>query len=116
MKLLIDHIRQLQQKYDLSKELIQEVTQRETLKGLNLRELEEVVILLNDYCLNLKLNQPNPIEETKANLDAEVLTDSATQGNGEELRTQHEQEIAESAIREKNQKPKKGHKSNKITF
>lgn len=52
MKILIDTIRQLQQKYALSTEEIQEVTQRQTLRGLTLQELEQVILSLNNHCLH----------------------------------------------------------------
>jgi phage recombination protein Bet len=51
MKVMIETIRELQQKHTLSKEQIQEISGRETLKGLNIQELEEVVLRLSDYCL-----------------------------------------------------------------
>lgn len=50
MKILIETIRQLQERYGLTKPEIQEVTGHETLRGLTLKELEGVVLCLNEHC------------------------------------------------------------------
>lgn len=79
MKVMIDTIRQLQSRYQLSREEIQRVTRRETLKGLTLKELESVVLLLNEYCMGLPQEQscqPAPQEKDPVRDSSELNAES----------------------------------------
>jgi hypothetical protein len=57
----------LQQKYALTTEEIQEVTQQQTLRGLTIPQLEQVILCLNNYCLNRR-----PVSRTMGHPSSEM--------------------------------------------
>ena len=84
MKILIETIRQLQQRYGLTKEEIQGITQRDTLRGLTIKELETVILLLNNHCMNRQPLDPTQRQAVSAAAEEESFTDPTTETDNPE--------------------------------